>query len=80
MDDTVRSRIKKFIGMTNAEIEKLVAQNSVLIGDIEVNKKLEIYCIPSKFGVEKTMQISKIFHALTEIFWLLFKLVPRSAV
>ncbi|HQW42886.1 MAG: hypothetical protein IPF69_02325 [Chitinophagaceae bacterium] len=38
MDDTVSSRIKKFIGMTNAEIEKLVAQNSVLIGDIEVNK------------------------------------------
>ena len=35
MDDTVSSRIKKFIGMTNAEIEKLVAQNSVLIGDIE---------------------------------------------
>ncbi len=38
MDDTVSFRIKKFIGMTNAEIDKLVAQNSVLIGDVEVNK------------------------------------------
>lgn len=27
--------------MTNAEIEKLVAQNSVLIGDVEVTKRLE---------------------------------------
>ena len=38
MDDTVSSRIKKFIGMTNAEIDKLVAQNSILIGDVEIDK------------------------------------------
>lgn len=38
MDDTVSSRIKKFIGMTNTEIDKLVAQNSILIGDVEVDK------------------------------------------
>ncbi len=38
MDDTVSSRIKKFIGMTNSEIDKLVAQNSILIGDVEVDK------------------------------------------
>ena len=38
MDDTVSTRIKKFIGLTNAEIDKLVAQNSILIGDVEVNK------------------------------------------
>ena len=38
MDDTASARIKKFIGMTNAEVDKLVAQNSILIGDVEVNK------------------------------------------
>lgn len=38
MDDTMSSRIKKFIGMTNAEIDKLVAQNAILIGDVEVDK------------------------------------------
>ena len=47
--------------------------------DIEVDKKLELHSIPSKFGVEKTMQISKIFHALTVIFWLLFVIVSDSS-
>ena len=40
--------------------------------DIEVDKKLGLHSIPSKFGVEKTMKISKIFHALTVLFWFLF--------
>jgi len=40
--------------------------------DIEVDKKLGLHSIPSKFGVEKTMFISKIFHLLTIIFWSLF--------
>ena len=47
--------------------------------DIEVDKKLELHSIPSKFGVEKTMQISKIFHALTVIFWLLFVIISDSS-
>ena len=47
--------------------------------DIEVDKKLELYSIPSKFGVEKTIQISKIFHALTVIFWLLFVIISDSS-
>ncbi len=38
MDDTVSFRIKKFIGMTNTEIDKIVAQNSILIGDLAVDK------------------------------------------
>lgn len=38
MDDTVSARIKKFIGITNTEIDKLVAQNSILVGDIEVDR------------------------------------------
>ena len=40
--------------------------------DIEVDKKLGLHSIPSKFGIEKTMFISKIFHLLTIIFWSLF--------
>lgn len=47
--------------------------------DIEVDKKLGLHSIPSKFGVEKTMKISKIFHALTVIFWLLFVIVSGSS-
>ncbi|MDD3056393.1 MAG: 4-hydroxybenzoate polyprenyltransferase [Aliarcobacter sp.] len=47
--------------------------------DIEVDKKLELHSIPSKFGVEKTMQISKIFHALTVVFWLLFVIISDSS-
>ncbi|MDD2698959.1 MAG: 4-hydroxybenzoate polyprenyltransferase [Arcobacteraceae bacterium] len=40
--------------------------------DIEVDKELGLHSIPSKFGVEKTMLISKIMHILTIIFWSLF--------
>ncbi|MEA3513620.1 MAG: menaquinone biosynthesis prenyltransferase MqnP [Campylobacterota bacterium] len=40
--------------------------------DIEVDKKLGLHSIPSKFGVEKTMLFSKIMHILTIVFWLLF--------
>lgn len=47
--------------------------------DIEVDKKLGLHSIPSKFGVEKTMKISKIFHALTVLFWFLFVLVSESS-
>lgn len=48
--------------------------------DIEVDKKLKLHSIPSKFGVEKTMQISKVFHALTVLFWLLFALTSQSGL
>lgn len=39
MDDTASYRIQKFIGITNAEIDKIVGQNQILIGDVSVNKK-----------------------------------------
>lgn len=48
--------------------------------DIEVDKKLGLHSIPSTFGVEKTMRISQIFHALTVLFWLLFAFVSDSGV
>ncbi len=40
--------------------------------DIEVDKKLGLHSIPSKFGASKTMLFSKIMHILTIIFWSLF--------
>ena len=40
--------------------------------DIEVDKKLGLHSIPSKFGAKKTMLFSRILHSLTIIFWLLF--------
>lgn len=40
--------------------------------DIDVDKKLNLHSIPSKFGVKKTMLFSKILHILTIIFWSLF--------
>ncbi len=40
--------------------------------DIEVDKKLGLHSIPSKFGIQKTMNISKVFHFLTILFWFAF--------
>jgi 4-hydroxybenzoate polyprenyltransferase len=47
--------------------------------DIEVDKKLNLHSIPSKFGAEKTMLISKVFHTLTVLFWLLFVIQSESS-
>jgi 4-hydroxybenzoate polyprenyltransferase len=47
--------------------------------DIEVDKKLGLHSIPSKFGVEKTMKLSKIFHSLTVLFWFLFVVISESS-
>ena len=40
--------------------------------DIEVDKKLGLHSVPSKFGAKKTMFFSQILHTLTVIFWGLF--------
>ena len=47
--------------------------------DIDVDKKLGLHSIPSKFGAQKTMFISKVFHALTVLFWLLFAIASNSS-
>ena len=47
--------------------------------DIEVDKKLNLHSIPSKFGAKKTMMISKVFHSLTIVFWLLFIIQSESS-
>jgi len=46
--------------------------------DIEVDKELGLHSIPSKFGVQKTMLISKVFHCLTVVFWLSFIIMSES--
>jgi 4-hydroxybenzoate polyprenyltransferase len=47
--------------------------------DIEVDKKLNLHSIPSKFGAKNTMLISKVFHTLTVVFWLLFVISSDSS-
>jgi len=48
--------------------------------DIEVDKKLGLHSVPSKFGVEKTMLFSKILHSLTILFWFLFVYYANGGV
>ncbi len=38
IDDTASARIQKFIGNANKEIDNLVAQNTILVGEIVVNR------------------------------------------
>ena len=40
--------------------------------DIDVDKKLGLHSIPSKYGTKKTMLFSKIMHIFTILFWSLF--------
>ncbi|WP_417326743.1 menaquinone biosynthesis prenyltransferase MqnP [Halarcobacter sp.] len=48
--------------------------------DMEVDKKLGLHSIPSKFGAKNTMLISRVFHLLTVIFWLLFAISSDSGL
>ena len=48
--------------------------------DIEVDKKLGLHSIPSKFGTKKTMKISQILHIWTILFWLLFVISAHLGV
>lgn len=48
--------------------------------DIDVDKELGLHSIPSKFGAQKTMNISKVFHLLTVVFWLLFVISSNGGV
>ena len=40
--------------------------------DIAFDKANGLHSIPSKFGIQKTLMIAKIFHLLTIVFWILF--------
>ena len=40
--------------------------------DIEHDKKEGLYSVPSVFGIQKTLWLSRIFHLATIFFWALF--------
>jgi len=40
--------------------------------DIEFDKANNLHSIPSKYGAQKTLMISAVFHTLTVLFWVLF--------
>ena len=40
--------------------------------DMEIDKKLKLHSIPSKFGADATLFISKLFHIQTILFWIFF--------
>ena len=46
--------------------------------DMEFDKKAKLFSIPSQYGFKCTMFISKIFHALAILFWLLFAISSQS--
>ena len=48
--------------------------------DIEFDKKEGLFSIPSIYGFKKTMNISKVFHTLTIMFWLLFTIYSNGGV
>lgn len=48
--------------------------------DIEVDKKLGLHSIPSKFGAKNTMKISQVFHILTVGFWFAFVVASNSGM
>ncbi|BCD67440.1 menaquinone biosynthesis prenyltransferase MqnP [Nitratiruptor sp. YY09-18] len=45
--------------------------------DIEFDKKMGLYSIPSRFGSECTLFLSTLFHALAVLFWLFFALTAK---
>jgi 4-hydroxybenzoate polyprenyltransferase len=48
--------------------------------DIEVDKKLGLHSIPSKFGTQKTLKFSQILHTWTVLFWLLFVISAQLGI
>lgn len=40
--------------------------------DIEFDKKMGLFSIPSRFGVDSSLAVSALFHCLAVIFWLFF--------
>ncbi len=46
--------------------------------DMEYDKKVKLHSIPSQYGVKCTLFLSKIFHALTILFWLFFTIESAS--
>ncbi len=45
--------------------------------DIEVDKKEGLFSIPSRFGVKNALILSRIFHILAVVFWILFAILSK---
>ena len=50
------------------------------IQDIKVDKKLGLHSIPSKFGIKKTILISRVFHIFSILLWLCFAFFSNGAL
>lgn len=48
--------------------------------DIEFDKERGLHSIPAKYGLEGTLKISRTFHALTALFWVLFALNAQVGI
>jgi 4-hydroxybenzoate polyprenyltransferase len=48
--------------------------------DIDFDKEHGLHSIPSKFGAKNTMNIAKVFHIFTIIFWILFVISAKLAL
>ncbi|WP_281951996.1 menaquinone biosynthesis prenyltransferase MqnP [Nitrosophilus kaiyonis] len=48
--------------------------------DIEFDKKMGLFSIPSQYGEKCTLFISKIFHFLTVLFWLFFAIEAKLGI
>ena len=48
--------------------------------DIEFDKKMGLFSIPSQYGAKCTLFISKIFHLLTTLFWLFFVIEAKLGI
>jgi len=48
--------------------------------DMEVDKQLGLHSIPSKFGAKNTMNISRVFHLMTVLFWFLFVITSSGSL
>ena len=48
--------------------------------DIEFDSNNNLHSIPSRFGAEKTLHISQLFHILTILFWTLFVITSGSGL
>lgn len=48
--------------------------------DIEFDTQNNLHSIPSRFGAQKTLRISQLFHILTILFWTLFVITSQSGL
>jgi 4-hydroxybenzoate polyprenyltransferase len=48
--------------------------------DMEFDKKRGLHSIPAKYGLKGTLKISRTFHLITAIFWILFAITAKVGI